>query len=147
MTAEDTKSHLAREITGDFRNTLYEGGMEHPAERTLERWLTPDREADTLPALEEICLDEQRPALAADTLKCLAVLERRPGDTRWRAELVRRALASDDIEIRDAAIQASEHWTWEPEIMIVLMKHKDPDKWLQDYLDAVVSDLEGTAMK
>ena len=128
------------ELQADFQNEPLEDGMNHPAVQTLERWLTPEREEELIQTLEKICRDEQHPALAANTLKCLAGMERRPGTPERRAGFIRTALHSGDMEIREAGVDAAEHWDGEPEILELLRAHQDPTEWIQEYVNGVLAD-------
>ena len=53
---------------------------------------------------------------------------------------MRNALATDDIEIRDAAVHAAEFWGG-AKIVDVLMSHNESEPWLRDYIREVVDDL------
>lgn len=137
MTPEQS---LTWELRADFENEPLEDGMAHPAEETLARRLTREREDEWLPFLERICRDEDHPALAASTLKCLGRLDRRPWTPGGRAMLVRQALAAQDMQIRNAGAQAAEHWDGEPRILEELQQHSDPEEWMQEYVDGILRD-------
>ena len=47
----------------------------------------------------------------------------------------------EDEEIRDAAIQAVEHWQ-EPALLDVLKNHREEEPWLREYQTGVIRDLE-----
>ena len=132
--------NLAAELEGDFRVQPLEAGYNHRAEETLERYLRTNPGAESLANVRRICLNADRPATAAGTLTCLAALDRKPETPEWRAELVREALASPSAEMRDAAIGATEHWGYETATIEVLRQHQDPDRWLQEYAEAVIAD-------
>ena len=59
---------------------------------------------------------------------------------RQIVELVRDALALDDVEIRDATVQAAELWG-DRDILPVLKSHSEPEPWLRDYIFHVINDL------
>jgi hypothetical protein len=62
-------------------------------------------------------------------------------DAEQRRSVVRRGLASNSVEIRDAAVQAAE--TWEDAALAELLRqHRDPVSWLSDYAERVAFDLE-----
>ena len=63
-----------------------------------------------------------------------------PGTSLWRSELVRDALDLDDVEIRDAAVQAAELWG-DRDMLPVLKSHSEPEPWLRDYICDVIDDL------
>jgi hypothetical protein len=61
-------------------------------------------------------------------------------DAEQRRSVVRRGLASDSVEIRDAAVQAAE--TWEDAALAELLRHhREPVSWLSEYARRVASDL------
>ena len=62
------------------------------------------------------------------------------GTAAWRAGLVHGGLASDDIELRDAAIQAAESWG-DPGLQQILAAHSEPVSWLDEYRRGVIDDL------
>lgn len=132
--------NLAAELENDFTAQPLEAGYKHRAEETLERHLRTHPGEESLNQVREICLNADRPATAAGTLTCLAALVRKPGTPEWRAELIREALASPSAHMRDAAIGAAEHWGYEAPAMAVLQQHQDPDRWLQDYAQAMIAD-------
>lgn len=53
---------------------------------------------------------------------------------------MRAALANNDLEIRDAAVQAAESWT-DIEVLEVLQGHSEKVPWLREYVDSVIEDL------
>ena len=59
------------------------------------------------------------------------------GTAAWRAGLVHGALASDDMELRDAAIQAAEFWG-DPGLREILADHSEPVSWLDEYRRGVM---------
>lgn len=82
-------------------------GVDHPAEQLIAAALASEDPDTVLQWLRSACLESESPAFAAATFHCVA---RQPeiGTARWRAGLVQGGLASDDIKLRDAAIQAAE---------------------------------------
>ena len=129
-TPEEQLKALGWELRGDFEREPVEDGMEHEAEHTLERAFRDIQETPLTGWLEETCTDHGSPALASSVLRCLAVMEK-PGRPEWRAGLVARALASDDLEIREAGIQAAEHWA-EPGTTEALAAHEEPAPLAQE---------------
>ena len=57
-----------------------------------------------------------------------------------RVELVRDGLATEGVEIRDAAVQAAEAWG-DLGMVEVLESHREPVAWLRDYVRSVIDDL------
>lgn len=112
-----------------------EAGTAHSAEYVLRHALR-NIPTDTLRYVSEVVRSEK--AHAADLIECLGRLDP-PGNSRWRANLLRAALASDDVEVRDAAVSAAEQWE-DPACYAVLMSHDDPDPFIADYVEGVLSD-------
>ena len=132
---EAERERLARRLSRAFETEPLEDGWSHPAEDILAGVFAHERAAEWLTAL---CVGPARTSDAASTLACLARLHR-PGDGTWRKELVRRALAIEDIELRDAAVQAAESWA-DRELGDILRHHRDRVSWLQDYIERVIRD-------
>ena len=121
-----------------FEESPVEDGINHAAEHVLDEMLRSQDQQPILELLGKIAVDDGRPYLASSILRCLG--RRRPGTAYWRAEIVREALTSDDLEIRDAAVQAAESWGG-LEIRRALQDHKESISWLRAYVDEVVEDL------
>lgn len=132
------------EATARFENSLYaafetepfEDGMDHPADGIIADALSSGDEQSILAWLRERSLDAGRPGFAASVLRCLG-RQYDPGTEAWRAALVRDALAVDNVQIRDAAVQAAEQWA-DPGLIDVLASHRDTEQWLAEYIDMVV---------
>ena len=91
-----------------FEAEPLEDGIDHPAERIIDDALRSVHGRRVLAWFRALSVDVERPGLAASILRCLG--RRRPGTSAWRVEIVRSALAADDVEMRDAAVQAAESW-------------------------------------
>lgn len=120
-----------------FEAEPVEDGMTHPAEGLIERVLGQQRTA-ALAWLDELATRpdyEHRVAL----LRCLG---RMPvmlaGD--WGLSVMSRALRSEDMEVRDAAICALELWGTR-EAADILRAHHDPEPWLAEYVAAVLQSI------
>ena len=87
--------------------TRLEDGISHPAEEIIGQALQSGECPDVLAWLRALCLNTAQPSFAASVLRCLG-RQSDPGTDKWRAGLVRAALATDDVEIRDGAVQAAE---------------------------------------
>lgn len=113
--------------------------MDHPAESVISAALEADEPDTVLRWIRGICLDTSGPAFAAAVFLCVA---RQPGvgTAKWREELVRCGLAVDDVEVRDAAMQAAEYWA-DPGMLHVLSAHSEPIAWLDEYRQALIDDL------
>ena len=94
---------LAAKLWTTFEAFTLEDGMEHPADSDLlERRCGSEEEQRVLEWFKiGFPVDAERPSFAASVLRCLG-RQMHPGNS-WRVELVRDALAMDDLEIRDAA--------------------------------------------
>ena len=113
--------------------------MDHPAEQLIAVALESGDPDSVLQWISGACLESESPAFAAATFLCVA---RQPeiGTAAWRAGLVHGGLASDDIELRDAAIQAAESWG-DPGLQQILAAHSEPVSWLDEYRRGVIDDL------
>ena len=115
-----------------------EDGIDHPAEWIIDDALRSVHGRPVLAWFRALSVDVERPGLAASVLRCLG--RRRPGTSAWRVEIVRSALAADDVEMRDAAVQAAESWG-DLGMREVLSSHTEAVPWLRAYIEDVVEDL------
>ena len=113
--------------------------MYHPAESVITAVLDSEDRDTVLRSIRSFCLDSSNPAFAAAVFVCVA---RQPGvgTARWREELVRGGLAVDEVEVRDAAMQAAEYWA-DSGLLHVLSAHSEPVGWLDEYRRGVMDDL------
>ena len=132
-------ARLLNELQAAFEADPLEDGMDHPAERIVERALRHTENQHVLDWLGTVSLDSAQPSFAASVLRCLGRIEH-VGTASWCAQLVRNGLELDDVEIRDAAVQAAESWR-DPDIVDVLAAHDEPEPWLRDYIRDVITDL------
>ena len=140
MPIEDRdRTRFAFRLWSAFESEPFEDGMYHPAEEIIEKALGSRESQRVLKWLRDLSLDARHPSFSSEVLRCLS-RQTHPGTAAWRTELVRDALAIDDIEIRDAAVQAAESWGG-PEMVDVLTSHTEPVPWLQDYIREVIDDL------
>ena len=121
-----------------FEAEPLEDGIDHPAERIIDDALRSVHGRPVLAWFRALSVDVERPGLAASVLRCLG--RRRPGTSAWRVEIVRSALAADDVEMRDAAVQAAESWG-DLGMREVLSSHTEAVPWLRAYIEDVVEDL------
>lgn len=133
------QARLANKLHAAFETQLLEDGMHHKAEDIIEQALQSRKDQHILEWLRAFSLDDTQPVFAASVLRCLGRQEY-PGTSSWRSELVRDALALDDVEIRDAAVQAAELWG-DSDILPVLKSHSEPEPWLRDYICDVIDGL------
>jgi len=113
--------------------------MEHPAEQIIDEALQIGPNGPALNWLKTFCLTTMRPTFAASTLRCLGRLTN-PGPLAWRLELVQSALAVEDAELRDAAVQAAES-LGERDFASILESHHETEPWLHEYIRNVIDDL------
>ena len=132
-------AQLAARLKAAFEDEPLEDGMEHSAETIIEEALLSTEDLGIFGWLRDFCLDVVHPNFAASVLRCLG-RQSCPGTKSWRTDVVCAALVMDDIEIRDAAVQAAEFWGGEP-IRNVLQAHSEPVHWLREYVQNVIEDL------
>ena len=134
------QERLTTALWAAFEDTPLEDGMDHPAEYIIGNALRPRaRRTSALQWLKSLSLNDQHPSFAASILRCLG-RQVRPGTSTWRTDLVRDALTSGNVEIRDAAAQAAELWG-DRKLVEVLLSHQEPVQWLSDYIRQVADDL------
>lgn len=132
-------SKLLRELIASFETEPIEDGFDHPSELIVNTALNSSESQSALSHLRDFTLDEEHPYVSYSILRCLGRISK-PGSTSWRTNLIRDALLKSDPQIRDAAIQAGEHWGG-VEIKGVLSLHVEPIPWLQQYIEKVLRDL------
>lgn len=130
---------LANKLHIAFETEPLEDGMHHKAEDIVGQALQSGEDQRVLEWLRAFSLDAKQPVFAASILRCLG-RQKHLGTSSWRSALVRDALALDDVEIRDAAVQATELWD-DQDILPVLKSHSEPKSWLRDYICDVIDDL------
>ncbi len=131
---------LATKLQVSFEADPLEDGMSHPAEQIIEEALRSTEERKVLDWLRVLSLDTEYPGFSASVLRCLG-RQAGPGTSSWRTEFVRDALASDDVEIRDAAAQAAELWG-DLGLIEVLQSHLETEPWLRDYIQDIIDNLQ-----
>ena len=130
---------LATSLWASFETEPVEDGMDHPAETII---VDAYRSADGQQALgwlKSFCNNSSQPSFAASVLRCIGRIDDL-GTIPWRVGVIREGLAIDDIEIRDAAVQAAELWA-ETAMIDVLRSHSEPEPWLRQYILGVADDL------
>ena len=138
---EQRKKQLRFELHSAFDGIPLESFVEHPADEILTKAL---QAAVNSPAIfqfiQEFCLDFSRPDFAASTLRCLS-RQPAPKDSEWRTQLVRASLASESLNVRDAAIQAADAWR-DADMATILQSHQESEPWLREYISEIIADLE-----
>jgi hypothetical protein len=125
-----------REIVAAIVAEPVEDGMTHPAERLIATFAQRHGSGE----VRGIVCELEKRRLAADFLRLLG--RAAPLDAAARSEILRDALQSSDLEVRDAAIQAAESWN-DRALAEILRSHREQVPWLADYLRRVAADLEG----
>ena len=133
------QARLQSTLRALFEADPLEDGISHPAEEIIGQALQSGQAPSVLAWLRALCLDAAQPSFAASLLRCLS-RQTDPGTEVWRVELVSAGLATDDVEIRDAAVQAVELWG-DSNLVDVLESHSEPVTWLQSYIRDVTDDL------
>ena len=137
--AEVSRRHLEMMLWNAFDVEPLEDGITHPAEQILNEAVQNFDKA--LDWLEGIAVDAASPAFAASVLRCLGRL-RDLGTVAWRENLVRGALSSPDIQMRDAGLQAAETWGGAA-MREALEAHLSFESapWLREAMSDVIEDL------
>lgn len=133
------RAQLERQLQNAFEHEPLEDGILHAAEDIIREALQSPHRRDVLEWVRSFALDTEDPVFAASTLRCLARV-RSLGVPDWRAKLVQAGLMMDNIQMRDAAIQAAETWG-DKEMLGVLQAHAESNSWLRSYVEDVISDL------
>ena len=133
------QKRLTARLQASFEENPVEDGIEHPAEEIIVSALSEARGSHILSWLREFCADASQPSFAASVLRCLGRCKR-IGTVSWRVGLVRDGLAMNDVEIRDAAVQAAESWG-DAEMVETLRAHDEVEPWLRQYALDVIEDL------
>lgn len=140
VSRNEAVERFADRLRGAFDSAPFADGMDHPADEVLEFGLRSEDPTAMLAWLESLYGGVESPTFLASVLRCLGRHD--PGTTEWKVGVVRRALAHDHLEVRDAALQAAESWAG-VEMVRVLRAHDEPVAWLAESFDRVVSDLGG----
>lgn len=134
-------SHLRDSLYISFEAEPLEDGIDHPAEDIIGDAIRSTNNARVLDWLFGACLDAEHPTFSASILRCLG-RQVRPGTGSWRTELIQKALSINDVEIRDAALQAAELWGGMSIRETLKIKvQTEPVRWLQNYMRDVIEDL------
>lgn len=116
----------------------FEAGMTHPAQGILAEALEGSVSPVILDAIRAGCVSDEERVGVADLLRCLARLAS-PGTEEWRTDLIRDALTSDDLEVRDAALEAADAWQ-DRGLLRVLQSHREPIAFLREEIAALIRD-------
>ena len=139
LVEDQERERLANRLWMAFAADPLEDGMSHPAEEIIGEELRSTEDKPVLDWFRTFSLDAERPSFAASVLRCLG-RQIPPGTDSWRAELVKAGLAMNDVEVRDAAVQAAESWG-DRNLADVMKAHSEAEPWLREYIKDVISDL------
>ena len=113
-----------------------EDGTSHPGERVIAETMAGNEAEGFVAAVLEV-----RPSsLQASILRLVGRVPLR--DPSLRRRIVSAGLCSADVQIRDAAVQAVESWE-DADCIDLLREHEEAVQWLADYIQEVITDLEG----
>ena len=141
MVDQEGLLHLSVLLHASFEAKPLEDGIDHPAENIIRGAIQSTDDDHVFDWLYRACLDVEHPTFSASVLRCLG-RQMYSGTELWRTKLVQRALAIDDVEIRDAALQAAEFWGGSGIRDILKVKvQTEPLQWLQNHMHDVIEDL------
>jgi hypothetical protein len=127
----DALAHLSAEMDAE----VVEDGITHPAENALASYVAAHGTAHLFEAMFADHPDHSRTASLLRLMGRISV----PEDARLR--FVTAGLASSNVEVRDAAVQATESWA-DSSLEQSILTHREPVAWLADYMARVARDLE-----
>lgn len=132
------RERLEAALWNAFDAEPLEDGMTHPGEQVIAAAV--QRSENALSWLRHIALIATVPAFAASTLRCLSRID--IGTVEWRAQLIADVLASEDVQMRDAALQAAEGWGG-GRLRKVLESHlaSEPVDWLRQAMEEVAESM------
>ena len=137
--AEPKRTRLFSSLCAAFEAEPLEDGIDHPAEQIIKKAFQFPEDQLIFNWFENFSLDIERPSLAASILRCLG-RQTNLGTSSWRAGLIGKSLSVDNVEIRDAAVQATESWD-DPDLADILRSHHETELWLREYILGVIDDL------
>ena len=137
---ESGRAQLLYKLHVAFEADPFENGIDHPAEQIIKKALQFSKNQQIFNCFKDFSLDIERPSFAASVLRCLG-RQTNLGTYSWRAKLLRQGLTVDNVEIRDAAVQAAESWG-DQDLVSILKSHHESEPWLREYILDVINDLE-----
>lgn len=111
-----------------------EDGYTHSAESVLHEHIEHYGAA----SLIEHAFATDSPIRSADLIRLLGRIPEVEVDLRRM--VVERGLASPQVAVRDAALQAAETWE-DPSLVVLLRDHRDAVPWLSQYAEKIVRGL------
>ena len=138
---DDAKDKFRTQLIYSFEEDPIEDGIAHEAESILNEVLEkyPDLAQDWIYSISQELLDS--PGIAADLITCLGRIDINKIKIVCD-NIAFEALKQPDIELREAAVCAIEHWRKGE--FIKLLKYYIPnekDLWLKDYAERVLRNL------
>jgi hypothetical protein len=131
-------ARFTEQVVASLKAAPIEAGMDHACDGRLDAaFRAPDAD-DAFRALADEVFSQKAGVPASDLLLCLSRHDR--GAVEDRVALVKCALRSQDIALRDAGARAAESWGGR-ELMQVLAEHIEAEGWLQDYITDVIAEL------
>jgi hypothetical protein len=112
-----------------------EEGEPHPVQQLVDRLVG---DGGAIAMIERAFGRATNPGVTAGLLRLLGRAPLVGVDARHEA--LTRGLASRAVIVRDAAVQAAEHWN-DPGLVEPLRRHRDDVGWLAEYVAAVARDL------
>ena len=135
----EEKIQLETKLDIAFEANPLEDGIVHQAEQIIDNALRLSVNQDhLLDFLADMTVNIKHPDFAASVLRCLSRLQL--GKSTWRTKILQSALTSEDVEIRDTAVEAAETWQ-DIELRGVLQRHNESAPWLRNYIGDVIADL------
>ena len=134
------EKELEAKLATAFEIDVLEDGIGHPAEEIIEDALGILGRHNGPKVLGRLATNVARPDLSSSVLRCLG--RRGQDSSSWCADLIKIALMADDVEMRDAAVQAAETCGGS-EARSALVGHDEPVPWLRTYVEEVIEDLAG----
>jgi len=135
--ADDLLRRLRRRICARLDQEPLEDGVTNSAEAVVQQALSGSAEQQE--AFARLAETERSPEPAAAFLRLAGRVGRSAGGD-WRRSLVRAALGSSSVMLREAAVEAIEQWE-DKELLPLLRAHTESVSWLKAYIDDVIDDL------
>ena len=92
------QAQLLYNLHAAFEADPFENGMDHPAEQIIKKALQFSENQQIFNWFKDFSIDIEHPSFAASVLRCLG-RQTNLGTYPWRAELVRRGLTVDNVEL------------------------------------------------
>ena len=138
---DQDRERFATALWMSFESEPVEDGMEHPADTIIVDAYRSANGRHVFNWLKSFSTNASQPRFAASVLRCIGRIDNF-GTVSWRVGVIRDCLAIDEVEIRDAAVQAAELWA-DVEVVGVLRFHLEPESWLREYILDVADELAG----